>query len=71
MNGCSEQIIEAGYYCIVNVYSNYGNFKMLVELVLRGPDDDDGDFEVCSRPQSTFLFWDLMPIFLSIEFEGA
>jgi len=29
-------------------------FKMLVELVLRGP-DDDGDFEVRSSPQSAFL----------------
>jgi len=32
-------MIEAGCYCIVNVYSNDGNFKMVVELVLRGPDD--------------------------------
>jgi len=41
----SDQSIEAGWYCIVNVYSNDGKFKMLVKLVLRGPDDDD-DFEV-------------------------
>ena len=45
LSGSSDQMIEAGCYCIVNVYSNYGKFKMLVELVLRGPDDDD-DFEV-------------------------
>jgi len=33
---------------------------MLVELVLRGP-DDDGDFGVRSCPQSVFLvFWDLI-----------
>jgi len=38
-------MIEAGFYCIASVYSNYGKFKMLIELVLRGP-DDDGDFEV-------------------------
>jgi len=37
---------------------------MLVELVLRGP-DDDGDFEVRSCPQSAFLvFWDLILIYL-------
>jgi len=45
LSGSSDQIIEAGCYCIVHVYSNYGKLKMLVELVLRGPDDDDG-FEV-------------------------
>ena len=38
-------MIEAGCYCIVSVYSNYRELKMLIELVLRGP-DDDGDFEV-------------------------
>ena len=38
---------------------------MLVNLVLRGP-DDDGDFEVRSSPQSMFLvFWHLIPIHLS------
>jgi len=38
---------------------------MLVELVLRGP-DDDGDFGVRSCPQSVFLvFWDLIPIHFS------
>jgi len=40
-----DQIIEAGCYCIAHVYSSYEKFKMLVELVLRGPNDDD-DFEV-------------------------
>jgi len=39
---------------------------MLVELVLRGLDKDDGDFEFRSCPQSAFLvFWDLIPIHLS------
>jgi len=38
---------------------------MLVELVLRGL-DDDGDFEVRNCPQSAFLvFWDLIPNYLS------
>jgi len=38
---------------------------MLVELVLKGP-DDDGDFEVRSCPQGAFLvFWDLISIYLS------
>jgi len=33
--------------------------------MLRGP-DDDGYFEVCSCPQSAFLFFcDLIPIYLS------
>jgi len=45
LSGSSDQIIEASCYCIVNAYSNYGKFKMLLELVIRGPDDDD-DFEV-------------------------
>jgi len=40
LSGSSDQITEADCYCIVDVYSNYGTFKMLVELVLRGPDDD-------------------------------
>jgi len=44
LSGSLDQLIEVGCCCIVNVYSNYGNFKMLVELVLRRP--DDGDFEV-------------------------
>ena len=35
LSGSSDQIIEAGSYCIVSVYSNYGKFKMLIELVLR------------------------------------
>ena len=45
LSGSSDQIIEAGCYCIVHVYSSYRKFKMLVALVLRGPNDDD-DFEV-------------------------
>jgi len=45
LSGSSDQIIEAGCYCIGKVYSNYGKIKMLVELVLKGP-DDDGDFEI-------------------------
>jgi len=44
-------------YSIVKVYSNYVNFKILIELVLRGP-DDDGDFGVRSCPQSAFLVFD-------------
>jgi len=65
LSGFSDQSIAAGCYCIVKVHSNYVNFKMLVELVLMGP-DDDGDLEVRSCPQSTFLvFWDLIPIYLS------
>ena len=32
-------------HCSLNVYSSYGKIKMLVELVLSGPNDDD-DFEV-------------------------
>jgi len=40
-----DQSIAVGCYCIVKVYSNYGNFKKLVELVLSGS-GDDGDFEV-------------------------
>ena len=65
LSGFSDQSIAAGCYCIVKVHSNYGNFKMLVELVRRGP-DDDGDFEIRIRPQSAFLvFWDLIPIYLS------
>jgi len=52
-------------YGLVKVHSNYGNFKILVELVLTGP-GDDGDFEVRSCPQNAFLvFWDLIPIHLS------
>ena len=35
LSGSSDQIIEAGCYCIVSVYSNYGKFKMIIELVLR------------------------------------
>jgi len=54
----SDKNITVGCYCIIKVHSNYGNFKMLAELVLRGP-DDDGDFEVRSCPQRAFLvFWD-------------
>jgi len=57
--------MAAGCYYILKVHSNYVNFKMLMELVLRGP-DDDGAFEVRSCPQSAFLmFWDLIPIYLS------
>jgi len=38
---------------------------MLVELVLRRP-DDDGDCEVHSCPQSGFMvFWGLIPLYLS------
>jgi len=52
-------------YGLVKIHSNYGNFKMPLELVLRGP-GDDGDFEVRSCPQNAFLvFWDLIPIHLS------
>ena len=36
LSGSSDQIIEAGCYWILKVYFNYGNFKMLVELLLRG-----------------------------------
>jgi len=35
LSGSSDQSVEAGCYCIVSVYSNYGKFKMLVQLVLR------------------------------------
>ena len=45
LSGFSHQSIEVGCYCIVKLFSNYGNFKILVDLVLRGS-DDDGDFEV-------------------------
>jgi len=45
LSGSSDQMIEVGCCCIVNVYSAYGKFKMLVELVLRGTGDDD-DFGV-------------------------
>jgi len=66
LSGFSDQSIAAACYCIVKVHSNYANFKMLVELVLRGLDKDDGDFEFRSCPQSAFLvFWDLIPIHLS------
>jgi len=65
LSGFSDQSIAAGCYCIVKVHSNCVNFKMLVELVLRGP-DDNGDFEVHSCANSAFLvFWDLIPIYVS------
>jgi len=62
LSGFTDQSIAEGCYCTVKVHSNYGNFKMLVELVLRGP-DNNGDFEVRSCPKNVFLvFWDLIPI---------
>jgi len=65
LSGFSDQSIAAGRYCIVKVHSKYGNFKMFVELVLRGPDDDD-EFELRSFTQSAFLvLWDLIQIYLS------
>ena len=65
LSGMSHQSIAAGCYCILKVHSNYGNFKMLVELVL-GVLDNDGDFEARSCPQSAFLvLWDWIPIYLS------
>jgi len=36
LSGFSDQSIAAACYGIVKVHSNYANFKMLVELVLRG-----------------------------------
>jgi len=65
LSGFSDQSITAGCYWIVKVHSNYGNFKMLVELVRRGP-DDDGDLEARGCPQIAFLvFWDSIPVYLS------
>ena len=52
-----DQIIEAGCHCIVKVYSNYENFKMLVEVVLRRP-EDDGDFEVAHKAPCDVLGFD-------------
>ena len=45
LNGSLHQIIEAGCYCTIKVYSSDGKFKLIVEVVLRGP-GDYGDFEV-------------------------
>jgi len=65
LSGFTDQNVAAGCYCSVKGYSNYGNFKMLVKLVLREP-DDGGDSEVRSSPQRAFLvFWDLIPIYIS------
>ena len=65
LSGFSDQSIAVGCYCIVKVHSNYANFTMFLEFVLRGP-DDGGDFEVRSCPQSTFLVsCGLITIYLS------
>jgi len=65
LSGCSDQSVAAGCYNIVKVHSNHANFKILVEFVLSGS-DDDGYFEVRSCPQSAFLvFWDLIQVYLS------
>jgi len=42
-----DQSIEARYYCIMKVYSSDGKLKMILELVVSGP-DDDGVFKVKS-----------------------
>jgi len=49
LSGSSDLITKEDCYCIVDAYSNYGKFKMFVELELRGPvgddDEDDDNFE--------------------------
>ena len=59
LSGSSNQVIEAGCYCILKVYSSDGMFTMLVELVLRGPGDHGcpqksfqagGKFDILLRP---------------------
>jgi len=40
-----DQSIDARYYCIIKVYSSDGKFKMILELVVSGP-DEDGVFKV-------------------------
>jgi len=46
-------------------------FQNACRIAAKGT-NNDGNFAVRSSPQSaSLMFWGLMPIYLSIEFEGA
>ena len=56
-------IVKAGLYVIVKVFSVVGSFKHFIGLLLSGPDDED-DYEIeilkqCKQINHDFVFADV------------